>query len=75
MGQDSAMKKIIILLIRGYRYLISPYIPSSCRYHPSCSSYAIEAIERHGVITGTILALRRLARCHPFHEGGYDPVP
>ena len=75
MGQGSAMKKILIMLIRWYQYLISPYIPSSCRYHPSCSSYAIEAIDRHGVITGTILALRRLGRCHPFHEGGYDPVP
>ena len=75
MGQGSAMKKILILFIRCYQYLISPYIPSSCRYHPSCSSYAIEAIERHGSIAGTVLALRRLARCHPFHEGGYDPVP
>lgn len=69
------MKKILILLIRCYQYLIGPYIPSSCRYHPSCSSYAIEAIERYGVITGGVLALRRLGRCHPFHEGGYDPVP
>ncbi|MBV9387198.1 MAG: membrane protein insertion efficiency factor YidD [Chroococcidiopsidaceae cyanobacterium CP_BM_ER_R8_30] len=69
------MKRLIILLIRGYRVLISPLFPPTCRYQPTCSQYALEAIERFGMWQGGWLALRRVLRCHPFHPGGYDPVP
>lgn len=62
-------------LIRGYQLLISPILPPSCRFAPSCSQYALEAITRHGALRGGWLAARRLARCHPFHPGGFDPVP
>jgi uncharacterized protein len=72
----NAMIKIgLILLIRGYRILISPLFPPSCRFHPTCSTYALEAIERFGAWRGGILAVRRISRCHPWHPGGYDPVP
>jgi putative membrane protein insertion efficiency factor len=69
------MRKIFILLIRGYQVGISPLLPASCRYYPSCSAYAIEAFERYGVFRGFYLTISRLSRCHPFHAGGYDPVP
>lgn len=69
------MRKALMLLIRGYRYFLSPWLGSRCRYYPSCSAYALEAIERHGVIRGVWLALRRIGRCHPWHAGGHDPVP
>lgn len=69
------MKSLIIALIRGYRYAISPFLGQHCRFYPTCSSYALEAVETHGVIRGGWLALRRIVRCHPFHEGGCDPVP
>jgi len=62
-------------LIRGYQLLISPVLPPSCRFHPSCSEYARQAVEKHGAARGAWLATRRLLRCHPFHPGGYDPVP
>ncbi len=67
--------KIITLIIRAYQYIISPYLPPSCRYSPTCSEYAIEAFQRFGVIRGLILSLRRLFSCHPWHCGGHDPVP
>ncbi len=69
------ISRVLILLIRGYRYLLSPYLGSSCRYHPTCSAYAMEALARHGAWRGGWLALRRILRCHPWHEGGVDPVP
>ena len=69
------MKYLLIQLIRGYRLLISPLFPATCRFQPTCSNYAITAIERFGVIKGSFLAVKRILRCHPFHPGGYDPVP
>ena len=62
-------------LVRGYQLVLSPLLPPACRYYPSCSAYAIEALERHGAVRGSWLAVRRIARCHPFRPGGYDPVP
>ncbi len=69
------MKTLLIGLVRAYRMFISPWLLPSCRYRPTCSAYAIEAIERFGAWQGGWLALRRILRCHPFHPGGYDPVP
>ena len=69
------MKYLLIQLIRGYRLLISPLFPPTCRFQPTCSNYAITAIERFGVIKGSIMAVKRILRCHPLHPGGYDPVP
>jgi putative membrane protein insertion efficiency factor len=71
----SAPARAALALIRFYRTFISPALPPSCRYTPSCSAYAAEAIERFGFGRGGWLALRRLLRCHPFHAGGHDPVP
>ncbi len=69
------MKTLIIWLIRGYRRFISPLFPPTCRFQPTCSQYAIEAIATYGTIKGCWLAVTRVLRCHPFHPGGYDPVP
>ncbi|MCY4575448.1 MAG: membrane protein insertion efficiency factor YidD [Chloroflexi bacterium] len=69
------MKYIALGLLRLYKFVLSPLLPAACRYQPTCSEYAHEAIERHGAVRGTIMAARRLGRCHPFREGGYDPVP
>lgn len=69
------MKHVLAFLITLYQKLVSPWLPPACRFTPSCSQYAKEALVRHGVLRGLYLALRRLARCHPFHPGGYDPVP
>lgn len=69
------MKWLLMGVVRFYRYAISPMLGSNCRFHPSCSAYALEAVERHGAARGSILALRRIGRCHPWSDGGYDPVP
>ena len=69
------MKRIFIILIRFYKKVISPYLPSSCRFYPTCSEYAIGAIEVHGAFKGGMMAVKRILRCHPFNKGGYDPVP
>lgn len=69
------MKYICIALIDIYRYLISPLTPRTCRFYPSCSNYAKESFLRHGFIFGAVLTLKRLLKCHPFHDGGFDPVP
>lgn len=69
------MKHLLLGLLNLYRYGISPMLGRNCRFYPSCSHYAHEAIERHGALHGGWLAAKRLGRCHPFHPGGYDPVP
>ncbi|MDI6632093.1 MAG: membrane protein insertion efficiency factor YidD [Bacillota bacterium] len=69
------MKRAVLLLIKVYRGAISPYLLPRCRFYPSCSQYSLEAVTRYGVFKGGILAVRRILRCHPFHPGGYDPVP
>jgi uncharacterized protein len=65
----------LLLLVSFYKRFVSPVLPRSCRYHPTCSTYMIEAIKIHGPLKGTWLGSKRIARCHPFHEGGFDPVP
>jgi putative membrane protein insertion efficiency factor len=67
--------RILIGIVRGYQLLVSPWTPAACRYTPTCSAYAIEAIEKHGAVRGCWLALRRIGRCHPWGGYGYDPVP
>ncbi len=69
------MQRLLILLIAAYRYFISPFLGSNCRFHPTCSHYAHEAVVRHGALRGSWLAVRRIGRCHPWHPGGLDPVP
>ncbi|MGB2924794.1 MAG: membrane protein insertion efficiency factor YidD [Limnothrix sp.] len=69
------MKKILVGGILGYRKFVSPLFPPSCRFQPTCSAYALEAVERFGIWRGSRLAIARILRCHPFHPGGYDPVP
>ena len=69
------MKYVLIALLRGYRAVISPLYGQVCRYHPSCSAYALEAVQVHGSLRGSWLAVRRIGRCHPWAAGGYDPVP
>jgi conserved hypothetical protein YidD len=71
----SVAGRLIRGLIRGYQLLVSPVLPPSCRFTPSCSAYAMEAVARHGAVAGSWLAVRRICRCHPWNEGGYDPVP
>lgn len=69
------MNRILIAIIQVYRYALSPFLGQHCRFHPSCSAYAVEALQEHGALRGSVLAVRRLARCHPWHHGGFDPVP
>ena len=68
------MQKVLIALLRGYKKFVSPFLPSACRYSPTCSEYMMHAVAKHGTARGVWLGLKRLARCHPFHEGGFDPV-
>jgi uncharacterized protein len=69
------MRQLLIGLIKSYKYLISPVLGNNCRFYPSCSSYSMEALRLHGALKGSYLTIRRLLKCHPFHEGGIDPVP
>ncbi|HEY9896540.1 MAG TPA: membrane protein insertion efficiency factor YidD [Candidatus Sericytochromatia bacterium] len=69
------MKILLMGVIRGYRAFLSPLFPPSCRFQPTCSQYALEAVDRFGVLQGSWLTAKRICRCHPFHPGGYDPVP
>ena len=71
----SPAARALAALVRGYRLLVSPLLGPRCRFAPTCSAYALEALERHGALRGGWLAARRIARCHPFHPGGHDPVP
>ena len=68
------MRAIAVYILRGYKLLISPLLPPSCRFYPTCSEYAAEAIGKYGLLKGSILGLKRIVRCHPFSPGGYDPV-
>jgi putative membrane protein insertion efficiency factor len=70
-----ASARVLIALVTAYRYALSPMLGRHCRFHPSCSAYAVEALERRGALRGAWLAVKRIARCHPWHPGGYDPVP
>lgn len=74
-ARGPAPRRLLAALIRAYQRFLSPALPPSCRFHPSCSQYALEAVTRYGALKGSWLAARRLARCHPFHPGGFDPVP
>ena len=69
------MRRLLITILSVYKACISPLLGNHCRFYPSCSSYAMDAIEAHGVIKGSYLTLKRLGKCHPWHEGGVDPVP
>jgi uncharacterized protein len=68
-------RRMLMLAVRGYRLLLSPWLGSACRFEPTCSAYALQALERHGAAAGSYLTVRRLARCHPWCNGGHDPVP
>ena len=72
---SSVLRRLAVLPVRIYQWTISPVLPPSCRFHPTCSAYAIEAVLTHGILKGGWLALRRILRCHPWSAGGYDPVP
>jgi len=69
------MKRLLVIMIRGYQLIISSVLPPRCRFYPTCSQYAIEAIEQYGLFKGTYLSIVRISHCHPFNPGGYDPVP
>ncbi len=69
------MRKLLTFVIKLYKIVVSPLLPPACRFLPTCSDYAIEAIEKHGALKGAYLAARRVFRCHPLREGGFDPVP
>jgi len=68
------MKALAISAVKNYKKYISPFLPHTCRFNPSCSTYCIEAVERHGLLKGLLLSIKRIMKCHPLHPGGYDPV-
>ena len=68
------MRKVVIVVLKGYKRFMSPLLPSACRFHPTCSEYMLEAVNKYGAARGIWMGTRRLLRCHPFHEGGFDPV-
>lgn len=70
-----AMRNLAVTVIKTYQYAISPFLGSHCRFSPSCSSYAIQAIETHGLVKGVLMGVKRIGKCHPWHPGGHDPVP
>ena len=70
----NVLKRIIILLVRGCQIFISPIMPGKCRFYPTCSTYFIQAVEKYGPFKGSLLGIKRILKCHPFHEGGYDPL-
>ena len=70
----NVLKRSIILLVRGYQIFISPILPGKCRFYPTCSAYFIQAVEKYGPFKGSLLGVKRILKCHPFHEGGYDPL-
>jgi hypothetical protein len=72
---NAVLVKLSTALIRAYQLCISPFLPQSCRFYPRCSEYTMTAIRRRGFVRGLLLGLKRLSRCHPYHPGGYDPVP
>lgn len=69
------MTRILLLLVKAYQFMISPMLGPSCRYTPTCSEYAVQALTRYGAIKGLWLSIKRVGRCHPWHDGGYDPLP
>jgi putative membrane protein insertion efficiency factor len=69
------MRRLILVLIKGYKTLLSPMLGRNCRFYPTCSDYTYQAIEKFGIVKGLYLGLKRILKCHPFHEGGFDPVP
>lgn len=69
------MSHVLVLFVRAYQLWVSPLFPAACRYHPTCSAYAMEALQKHGAMRGSWLAAKRIGRCHPFRAGGFDPVP
>lgn len=69
------MKRVLVFFLRTYQYAISPFLGRRCRYYPSCSEYAVEAVQKYGAVKGGWLGVKRVCRCHPWHPGGYDPVP
>ena len=68
------MQRTVLIVLKGYKRFLSPLLPSACRYYPTCSEYMMNAVERYGCVKGIWLGIKRIGRCHPFHEGGYDPV-
>jgi len=75
MKKKSPVAILFIMLLRMYKLIISPWLPNACRFYPTCSVYAVNAVTKHGVLKGSFLAVKRVLRCNPFFEGGYDPVP